>query len=159
MRSQLDKQQLLLYAVRGEKASFSVYTHAAAAAGNPVVAKLLNQLARDELGHLFALLKRSAKVSPEILGAVDMTVPVPDAGVVERLSRAQSVEEVLRAALREEHASLTAYAQLTHAVSGEARAILQTIRRRERRHVSVLEALLRQAAAHRGVRAEGGRAH
>ena len=158
MLARLDKQQLILYAVRGEKASFAVYTRAAAVARRPEVAKILNQLARDELGHLFSLLRRFAKASPEILDAVDMTMPAPDEGVVERLSRAESVEQVLRAAVREEHESLAAYAQLRDAVDEEARGIWQAIMRRERRHVGILESSLRRVTA-RTLPAEVSRAH
>jgi rubrerythrin len=158
MRARLDRQQLILYAVRGEKASFAVYTRAAATARNPQVSRILSQLARDELEHLFTLLKRFAKESPEILGAVDMTMPAPEANQVERLRRARSVEEVLRAAIRQEHESLAGFAQLSDAVDEDARGVLQAIMRRERRHVGGLEALLRRSQA-RAASSEDDRAH
>jgi len=158
MRSRLDKQQLILYAVQGEKASFAVYTRGAATARNPQVARLLSQLARDELEHLFTLLKRFAKEAPEILAAVDMTMPTPDEDVVERLGRARSVDEELRAAIRQEHESLAAYAQLSGMVTDDARGVLQAIMRRERRHVAGLSSRLRRSEAQAAL-VEDDRAH
>jgi len=159
MQAQIDTPELLLYAVRGEKASFAVYTAAAARARVPRVATLLGQLARDEMGHLFALLQRYARQYPEILNAVDIAVPVPEATAVDQLGQAPSVRVVLRAAVDAERESLAAYAQLSGAVTGAARPVLQTIMRRERRHVALLERLLADANAARRAIDEGRRAH
>ena len=158
MRARLSKQELILFAVRAEKASFAVYTRAAAAAQHPQVSRMLSQLARDELRHLVTLLTRFAKETPEILGAVDMAMPAPDEEMVGRLSAARSVEEVVRAAIHQEHESLAAYAQLGESVADDARGVLQTIRRRERRHITGLESLLRRAAGSSAVW-EDDRAH
>jgi rubrerythrin len=145
MRARLDVRDVILYAVRGEKAAFAAYTSAAARAAKAEVAGILNRLARDELGHLFTLLKRFGGRAPDLLDAVDITLPVPEAQRVERLSSAGSVRDVLREAVRAERESLAAYGQLAVAVSDDARTVLQTIMRRERRHVGQLEGLLRRA--------------
>jgi rubrerythrin len=142
MQPVLDVRDVFLYAVRGEKASFALYTSAAARAHSPEVAGILDRLARDELGHLFTLLRRFGALHPGMLDAVDITVPAPDPGRVERLSRAASALEVLRDAVEAERASLAAYAQLRPVANAGARTVLQAIMRRERRHVALLQALL-----------------
>jgi len=155
----LDVRDVVLYAVRGEKASFAVYSSAAARAGNAEVARMLDRLARDELGHLFTLLRRFGALHPAMLDAVDITVPTPDPLRVERLSRAASVGEVLHAAVEEERASLAAYTQLTTSADTRARAVLQTIMRRERRHVALLKALVRRMAPARECAPDDRSAH
>jgi rubrerythrin len=143
MAALLEVRDVILYAVRGEKASFAAYTLAAARAGDPDVAGMLNRLARDELRHLMTLLRRFGPRYPDLLDVVDLTMPEPDSAHVESLSRASSVREVLGVAVAAERLSFAAYVQLASTVRAGARSTLQAILRRERRHVNLLERCLR----------------
>src|SRR5574337_2028681 len=71
--ARLDRQELILCAVRREKAAFAVYTRAAATAAAPL-ARELQRLARTELRHLVRLLHRCARECPAALAAVDIAL-------------------------------------------------------------------------------------
>ncbi len=152
METTLNRRELLYLAVNGEKASFALYSRAAAKSKYDSVKRIFRRIARDELDHLMRLLARFQRLYPELTNEVDISLPIPSESDVSRLAEITGPSEVLQSALQAEQRSLHIYLQLVKAMeSKEATATLRTIIRDEVSHIKALrsigEANIKQSGA------------
>lgn len=142
MEAKLNRKELLQLAASGEKASFSLYSHAALLAGCEKVKKIFHRIARDELAHLLRLANEFERLYPQLTGEVDITLPIPDESEVKRLANIKESTEALQCAIHEEQRSLHLYLQLVKSVKDEkAGKVLKSIIRDEVGHIKALSSL------------------
>ncbi len=142
METTLNRGELLYLAVNGEKASFALYSRAAEESKCDSVKRIFRRIARDELDHLMRLLAKFQRLYPELTNEVDISLPIPSASDVSRLSEITGPSEALQRALQEEQRSLHIYLQLVKAMeSKEATATLRTIIRDEVSHIKALRSI------------------
>jgi len=138
----LNRNELLYLAVNGEKASFALYSRAAAESKCDSVRRIFRRIARDEIDHLMKLLAKFLRLYPELSKEVNISLPIPSESDVRRLSEITGPSEALQSALQEEQRSLNIYLQLLKAMeSKEAIATLRTIIRDEVRHIKALRSI------------------
>ncbi|MCZ6449439.1 MAG: hypothetical protein O6918_01020 [Deltaproteobacteria bacterium] len=106
MEAKLNRKELLQLAASGEKASFSLYSQAAVLATSERVKKIFHLIARDELAHLLILANEFERLYPQLIGEVDITLPIPDESEVKRLAKIKESTEALQRAIHEEQRSL-----------------------------------------------------
>ena len=142
MQAALSEWKLIQLAINREKASFALYSGAAAQADSEKVKKVFNRIARDELDHLFTLLSRFERVYPELCNEVNIIMPIPEEVEVRRLATIKKSAEALQGAIREEQQSHQFYLQLANVVEHEgARITLQRIIHDEANHIKALSSL------------------
>ncbi len=142
MEAKLNRKELLQLAASGEKASFSLYSQAAVLATSERVKKIFHRIARDELAHLLILANEFERLYPQLIGEVDITLPIPDESEVKRLAKIKESTEALQCAIHEEQRSLHLYLQLVKSVKDEkAGKVLKSIIRDEVGHIKALSSL------------------
>ena len=142
MEATLSRRELIQLAIEREKASYALYSRAAVAAVSGKVKRVFNRIARDELGHLFTLLRNFARLYPDLIDEVNIIMPVPEEAAVKKLAAVEESAAALQCAIQEEQQSLQFYIQLARVVEDEqARMALQTIIRDESNHVKALKSL------------------
>lgn len=142
MEATLSARELIQLAVNGEKASYVLYRRAALVAGSKKVKKIFNRIARDELVHLFTLLRKFERLYPELGKEVVIIMPLPEEAAVKKLAAVKESPDALRCVVQEEQRSLEFYLQVARVVEDEdAKIALRTIIRGEANHIRVLSSL------------------
>ena len=145
MVAKLNRMELLQLAANGEKAFFALYSRAAVLAGSYKVKKIFQRIARDELAHLFILVIKIRRLSPQLAREVDITLPIPDESEVRRLAEIRESPKALQCAIREEERSLHLYLQLVKSVKDEkAGKLFRSIIRDEVSHIKALSSLRKE---------------
>jgi len=129
-------EEILLFAMQKEEASYCFYTDMAASARDPQTAKLFNEIAQDEIRHRQQLLLELMKVGRVVDTTQDWTERSAADYVVEgELPRDLTLPEALQLAQSKEHASYRLYVDLIRLTKDQqAMEVFMALAEEEIRH-------------------------
>lgn len=136
-------EEIIIFAIKKEEEAYTLYTSVAKTTNSPAVKKLMEEIAKDELGHKKAL--KDLSKAEELLSYNIEQVPdlkLSDPLIAHKIDEKSDIQSVLTFAMKEEKAAYDLYIQMSKAATNDKHVtIYQKLAQMELVHKNKLESL------------------